>query len=140
MSTIGKKIYIAGAITNNPNYIHQFCAAEEKLKGDGHIVINPVKNEGFTCREYINMGLCELMHCDAIYLLKDYELSAGAMLEYEYAKTVGLEIIKEEVERILFSHDGYPLCPHCGVEFEVYPYGKIKRGFCYVCGKEVVNE
>ena len=137
---MSKKIYIAGAITNKPNYIEQFKAAEEQLKAKGYAVINPVKNEGFTYREYINMGLCELMHCDAIYLLKDYELSAGAMLEHEYAKTVGLEIIKEEVERILFSHDGYPLCPHCGNEFEAYPYGKIKRGYCYMCGKEVVNE
>lgn len=137
---MSKKIYIAGAITNNPNYIEQFKAAEEQLKAKGYTVINPVKNEGFAYREYINMGLCELMHCDAIYLLKDYETSAGAMLEYEYAKTVGLEIIKEEVERILFSHDGYPYCPHCGNEFEAYPYGKIKRGYCYVCGKEVANE
>lgn len=140
MSTIGKKIYIAGAITDNPNYIEQFKAAEEQLKAAGYAVINPVKNEGFTYREYINMGLCELMHCDAIYLLSGYEASAGACLEYRYADTVGLEIIKEEVKRILFNHDSYPYCPHCGAEFEVYPYSKIKRGYCYKCGKEVANE
>lgn len=133
------KIYIAGAITNNPNYREQFRAAEEKLRAAGHTVINPVKNEGFTYREYINMGICELMHCDAIYMLKGYKESAGATLEYNYAKTVGLEIIEEEdqVKKILFNHDSYPYCPHCGTDFDEYPYGKIKRGYCYRCGKEL---
>ena len=94
-----KRIYIAGAITDNPNYREQFKAAEERLKKAGFAVINPCKNEGFTYREYINMGLCELMHCDAIYLLKGYENSTGAMLEYDYARTVGLEVIKENDEQ-----------------------------------------
>ena len=133
------KIYIAGAITNNPNYREQFREAEEKLIAEGHAVINPVKNDGFTYREYINMGLCELMHCDAIYLLKGYEESTGATLEHDYARTVGLEIIKEEtqVKKILFNHDSYPYCPHCGKDFDEYPYSKIKRGYCYRCGQEL---
>lgn len=89
------KVYIAGAITDNPNYREQFKEAEERLVAAGHAVINPCKNEGFTYREYINMGLCELMHCDAIYLLKGYETSTGATLEHDYARTVGLEIMQE---------------------------------------------
>lgn len=44
------KIYIAGAISNNPNYEQQFKAAEEKLKAEGHTVLNPVKNLGFSYR------------------------------------------------------------------------------------------
>lgn len=90
------KVYIAGAITDNPNYREQFKEAEERLVAAGHAVINPCKNEGFTYREYINMGLCELMHCDAIYLLKGYENSTGATLEHDYARTVGLKVIMED--------------------------------------------
>lgn len=35
------KIYIAGCITDNPDYKEQFKQAEERLKAQGHTVINP---------------------------------------------------------------------------------------------------
>lgn len=89
------KIYIAGAITDNPDYEQEFKRAEEVLTARGYTVINPVKNLGFTYKEYIDMGLNELMRCDAIYLLRGWDKSNGANLEYMYATTVGMRVFFE---------------------------------------------
>lgn len=90
------KVYIAGPITNSPNYKAHFLAAEMALSKDGHTAFNPCKVDGFEYREYIDMGLCELMRCEAIYMLKGWALSAGARLEHTYAETVGMKIMYQE--------------------------------------------
>lgn len=89
------KIYISGSISKNPNYMKQFAQAEEKLRALGNDVINPARNTGESYKEYIDKGLEQEMKCDAIYMLPGYKVSTGAMLELQYAKAVGMEIINE---------------------------------------------
>ena len=88
------KVYIAGKITGNPDYIKQFAEAEEELKASGHTVLNPVKNKGFSYKEYIDMGLCELMKCDGIYLLDGWQESSGARLEFLYAMVTDMVVVE----------------------------------------------
>lgn len=90
------KIYIAGAITENPNYKEDFAKAEQFLLGMGLTVVNPVKNEGFSYKDYIDMGLNELMRCDAIYMLKNWKKSKGADFELQYALLTGLKVFFED--------------------------------------------
>ena len=100
------KIYIAGAIKNNPDYQQQFAEAERLLTEDGHVVINPAKNPGSSYKEYIDIGLFELMRCEAICLLPGWENSTGANLERHYAVVAGLKLLffREEKQTDEQSH------------------------------------
>lgn len=107
------KVYIAGAISSDPDYIEKFSSAEKFLKEKGHAVINTCKNFGFDYKDYIDMGLCELMKCDTIYLLEGWELSQGARTELQYAKTVGLNIwfsiTSQKTARYMAYHEVKPI-------------------------------
>ena len=88
------KVYIAGAISKNLyHYQEEFSNAEQWLLGQGYEVINPAKNQGYSYKDYIDTGLFELMHCEAIYMLKGYEKSKGALLEIHYAIATDMKIL-----------------------------------------------
>lgn len=90
------KIYIAGKITGDAYAKEKFERAEMTLKKFNHTVLNPMKNVGFEYRQYIDMGLCELSKCDAIYMLRDWKESKGATLEHHYAEVTGMKIMYQE--------------------------------------------
>lgn len=90
------KIYIAGRITGNELAYEQFQMAEEWLLKIGHAPLNPMKNLGFSYKDYIDMGLMELSKCDALFMLEnEWEESDGANLEFHYANTVGMMVLRE---------------------------------------------
>lgn len=89
-------VYLSGPITNEPNYKENFKAAETELS-KMVTVINPAKIgeriKSLTYDEILSIDIKILSHCDAIYLLRGWENSNGALAELSYAKAAGLKII-----------------------------------------------
>lgn len=90
--------YIAGGMTGLPqNNYPAFFSAEEMLVNRGEEVENPAINtaigEGDTLWiRYMYMGLKQLLNCDKIYLLKGWEYSEGARLEFQIACALKMKV------------------------------------------------
>lgn len=94
-----RKVYIAGMISNDPDYKEKFSLAEEALMNTHHkIVMNPtILPAGFEQSEY--MAICYKMidACDAVVFLPDWAHSDGARMEMGYA-------IKRDIPRIEYKY------------------------------------
>lgn len=95
-----KRVYISGGITNVPEYMCNFEMAEESLSRDNYEVVNPAKvnsnlPKSFTHDEYMKVCIAMLSTCDAIYMLKGFEESEGAMEELIYAHNNNMKIMIE---------------------------------------------
>ncbi|NAX17199.1 MULTISPECIES: DUF4406 domain-containing protein [unclassified Vibrio] len=89
-----KKIYIAGPMTGFPEFNKpEFFKAEFKLRCDNYTVLNPaILPDGLQHHEYMEICLPMVRVSNAVYMLKGWEKSKGAVMEHEYAKDLGLEI------------------------------------------------
>ena len=108
---MGYRFYLSGAITDNPNYVEDFeraehkiamCAVDSGLASYDVEFINPAKVgktlPNFGYEEYMALDLFLLSKCDAIYMIRGYEKSRGAVSELLMAKNMGLEIFYESEE------------------------------------------
>lgn len=91
-------IYIAGAISSDPDYKEKFARAEKKLREMGFkYVINPTcvaDNLPYECYAPISIGFVNA--CTTMYVLKGYEKSKGVSAEMSYAIMAGKKIVMEE--------------------------------------------
>lgn len=94
------KVYISGPISGLPleTVYNNFTNAEIRLQEEGYEVVNPLNNglpRESTWNEHMRADLKLLLDCDAIYLLKGYQNSKGAMIEYDLARILHFDIIEQ---------------------------------------------
>lgn len=94
-----KRIYIAGPMTGLPEFNYPaFNAAAARLRSLGFDVENPAENPMPNCgtwRGYMRMALRQLVQCDGVVLLPDWQQSKGARIEYWLASQLELVIAAE---------------------------------------------
>ena len=90
------KVYIAGRITNEPNYEEKFERAKAYLEAQGHVVLSPcILPKGLTPGDYIRICLAMIDSAGMVYVLKNHQSSPGATIEVAYAK-YGSKLIQFE--------------------------------------------
>lgn len=99
------KIYLSGQITGTDDYMKRFATAEDRLTEQGYIVFNPAKVNAQMPKEttyegYMEVSKAILMQCDAIYMLKGFELSNGATLEMQWALNKGMMFMFEDTSYV----------------------------------------
>lgn len=80
-------VYIAGPISSDlDGYRAKFAAAADKLRAEGHTVINPAENpEQPSWAAYMRVALAQLVACEAAAFLPHWERSRGARREHSIA-------------------------------------------------------
>ena len=92
-----KRIYISGPMTGVPQRnFPAFDAEAERLRSLGYEVVSPAeinREQDGDWHYFLRRDLSELLTCDAIALLEDWQNSSGAHLEMHVAHRVGMEIL-----------------------------------------------
>lgn len=86
-----KRIFISGPISGTDDYMERFAEAEEHLKAEGYLPINPtvfsqhLLNAEFGWEEFMDVTMALLKQCDSIYMLDGWKNSVGACCEIRFA-------------------------------------------------------
>lgn len=91
-----ERIYLSGAITNNPNYKKEFASSAKYFRKKGLRVINPASyptHKNWTWEDYMRRCIKLLSECTAIFMITEWKNSKGACLEHYIAEQLGLEIV-----------------------------------------------
>jgi len=88
------KFYIAGKITGDPSYRQKFQEVQKQYEKNGQPVLNPASLPGgMQPADYMRICFSMIDCADAVVFLPDWEQSKGAMLEFQYCKYIGKEIV-----------------------------------------------
>lgn len=93
------KIYISGKISGLPicEVQSKFHEAHSRLQAVGFFPVSPLENGCESDEWYDQMMACFplIRECEAIYLLKDWRESPGALIEHAFAKRMGKFVIEQ---------------------------------------------
>lgn len=100
------KVYIAGSITDNPNYLEEFGKVQNMLENEfGCIVLNPAKINLPIARlalPYKNISWLAMVNClsllsqaDVLFVMKNGNNSRGVALEKAFAIYFNIKIVEE---------------------------------------------
>lgn len=91
-----KKVYLSGPMSGRTNWNRDaFMDAQARVGKKDVLVFNPHFNGvemSAPWKEHMRADIRNLMDCDILVQLPEWELSRGARLEWEVAKAIGLEI------------------------------------------------
>jgi len=90
------RIYIAGPMTGYQELnFPAFHAAAKSLRAQGHDAVNPAEINADPSADWtdcMRADIAQLVTCDAIVLLPEWEKSKGAMLEHSIAAALGFKV------------------------------------------------
>lgn len=97
------RIYLAGPMSGIADFNYPaFNQAAEQLRAKGFVVENPAENPQPACNSwsgYMRLALRQMLTCDMVVFLPNWQTSKGALLEYEVAKQ--LEIPRFHLGEVL---------------------------------------
>ena len=96
-----KRMYISGKVSGLDSMVvwEKFATKEAQLMAEGVDVINPVRlvsESGIGDCQWETIMRCllpELLQCDELHLLPDWDDSTGAILEKDIAERVGIKVV-----------------------------------------------
>lgn len=95
-----KTLYVAGPMTGYPDYNYKaFDEAERWLRDHGYEVLNPTSNkpDDPTWDNYMRASIVQVTQADGIAVLRNWQGSAGAVLEVQIAQALRVPVLPVEV-------------------------------------------
>lgn len=93
------KVYITGKTLDSLTAAKDFSAAEAQLTAEGYEVLNPLRTglpSGSGPEAMAAVNILQLLSCDAIFLLPDWQSDTLAVIEKNIAVNTGKLILQEK--------------------------------------------
>ena len=94
---MNRTAYIAGKITGLPkrNVKDKFNLVADELSAMGYHVVRPVavNDDSKTWDDAVRNDIKQMLECDEVHMLPDWQDSRGAQLERDIALRLGMQVV-----------------------------------------------